>query len=230
MKRHLHKLSNYKNATFDMGELVPMNITEVLPGDVIQQSTSMLMRVTPLLRPVMHPVHVFIRHWFVPSRLLWDNFQSFITGGEDGADASVFPTVTISGGATEGSLADYLGVPVTGADITVNALPFRAYNLIFNEFYRDQDVQTTKRAISTADGADSTTDVTLDNARWAPDRFTRAKPWTQKGTAVSIPLGTKAPVVGDAFPMKLESDDAGQGELLYNSADNSLYVGNRPGS
>ena len=81
MKRNKFSLSNYKLATFDQGQLIPCNLTEVLPGDTIQQATTALIRVTPLLATVMHPVHVRIHHWFVPHRLVWSGFEDFITGG-----------------------------------------------------------------------------------------------------------------------------------------------------
>ena len=127
-------LSNYKLLSCDLGELVPCGLTEVLPGDTIQHATSALVRLSPLLAPVMHPLHCRIHHWYVPTRLIWEDFQDFITGGDDGNDASVFPTISLTGAARNtGSLADYLGVP-TGNDIEVSALPFRAYNLIFNEW------------------------------------------------------------------------------------------------
>ena len=102
-------------------------------------STNALIRVSPLVAPVMHPVHATIQHFFVPYRLVLDDWESFITGGETGADSTTFPTITLT--PTVGSLADYLGLPL-GTSISVNALPFRAYALIYNEFYRDQDLQT----------------------------------------------------------------------------------------
>ena len=88
MKRSKFSLSHYKLLTCDMGLLIPIAWYEALPGDTIQQATSALIRVTPLLSPVMHPVMVRIHHWFVPNRLIWDTFESFITGGTDGNDAT----------------------------------------------------------------------------------------------------------------------------------------------
>lgn len=197
MKRSLFNLSYTKLLSCDLGELIPIGLTEVLPGDSIQQATSALVRCSPLLAPVMHPVHVNIHHWYVPHRLIWDDFESFITGGPLGTDASVFPTITIGGGsgAAVGSLADYLGVPTGVNNIEVSALPFRAYALIWNEWYRDQDLQT-ELVIDTTSGADTTTSVLLQNGCWEKDYFTSSRPWEQKGPAITIPLGTAAPVVG----------------------------------
>ena len=117
MKRSKHNLSFWKLATFNQGELVPLGWYEVLPGDTIQQATSALIRTSPLITPVMHPCHVYIHHWYVPLRLLWPDFENFITGGPDGLDASTPPTITVNSGSgfAIGSLADYLGVP-TGVD------------------------------------------------------------------------------------------------------------------
>lgn len=196
MKRSKFSLSNYKLLTCDMGELVPVGLTEVLPGDTIQQTTSALLRVSPLLAPVMHPAHVRIHHWFVPHRIVWDEWEDFITGGPDGMNASEFPTITMpgSGGAAIGSLADYLGIPTGVNSLEVSALPFRAYAMIWNEFYRDQDLQT-ELTVDTSSGADTTTSTDLQNVAWEKDYFTSARPWTQKGPEVTIPLGTEAEVM-----------------------------------
>lgn len=212
-KRSKHDLSHYKQFTCNQGELVPIAVQEVLPGDTFQMSSSALVRLSPLVAPVMHPVHATIQHFFVPYRLIMDDWESFITGGETGADATTFPTITINPSA--GTLADYFGLPL-GTSNAVNALPFRAYSLIYNEFYRDQDLQTAL-TIDTTDGADSTTNTTLQKANWNKDRFTSSRDAAQKGTEISLPLGTEAPV----FVKNRDFDDV---------ADGNNYIGIRDGS
>lgn len=189
MKRNKHSLSNYKLATLDMGYLVPVGMLETLPGDTIQGSTSMLMRLTPQLFPVMHPVTVRIHHWFVPNRLVYAGWEDFITGGPLGTGSALpYPTNTAGWVVAKGDLVDYLGIPPgTYAAGSWSLMPLRAYNLIYNEFYRDQDLAAI---------------VSLDNAvmkriAWEKDYFTTARPWSQKGPAVTIPLGSTAPVIAD---------------------------------
>lgn len=196
MKRSKFSLSNYKLLSANMGGLYPCGLVEVLPGDSLQQATSLLLRCSPLLAPVMHPVQVRLHHWFVPHRIIWDDWEKFITGGPDGMDDSVFPTITMpGGGAAIGSLADYFGVPTGVPNLEVSALPFRAYNLIYNQFYRDQDLSPEVQ-ISTASGPDADTDTDLLRASWEKDYFTSARPWEQKGPTITIPLGDRAPVNG----------------------------------
>ena len=191
MKRSKFSLSNYKLLTCDMGELVPIGLTEVLPGDSIQQATSALVRCSPLLAPVMHPVSIRIHHWFVPYRLLWSEWEDFITAGPAGTSLPTFPTITLPNPTTVGSLADYLGIPNALNAPVVSALPFRAYAKIFNENYRDQDL-VTELTESTASGNDVTTNTTLKNVAWEKDYFTSSRPWEQKGPTVTIPLGNQA--------------------------------------
>lgn len=193
MKRNKFSLSHYKLMSADMGELVPCGLTEVLPGDTVQQATSLLVRVSPMVAPVMHPVHVKVHHWYVPHRLVMTDFENFITGGPNGTDATVWPTISSGGGFAVGSLADYLGCPTGVASLAVSALPFRGYSLIWNEFYRDQDLQTAL-TVSKAAGADATTNTVLQNVCWEKDYFTTSRPTPQKGTAVGVPIGTTAPL------------------------------------
>jgi len=195
MKRSKFSLSHYKLLTCKMGQLIPVTWFEALPGDTIQQATSALIRCAPLVTPVMHPVHVRFHHWFVPNRLLWEEWTSFITGGDDGLFAGEHPYIEFTNPAV-GTLADYLGVPTANFTARkVSALPFRAYGLIWNEFYRDEDLQT-EIAVSTDDGVDTETVVSLQNISWEKDYLTSARPWAVKGPSVTLPLGTTAPIKG----------------------------------
>lgn len=197
MKRSKFSLSHYKLLTCKMGQLIPVTWFEALPGDTIQQATSALIRCAPMVAPIMHPCHVRFHHWFVPNRLLWTSWQDFITGGPAGTSAPNVPAIAF--GATPaavGSLADYLGLPTVAVGAgaqSFSALPFRAYALIWNEFYRDEDLQT-PLAISLADGADATTSTVLQNVSWEKDYLTSARPWALKGASVTLPLGTTARV------------------------------------
>jgi hypothetical protein len=106
-KRSKFSLSHYVLKTCKMGYVLPVGLVEVLPGDSFRHATSVFMRLAPMLAPVMHPVTVRIHHWFIPTRLLWDDFEDFITGGPTNTDVSEFPTITApSGGFAVGSLAD----------------------------------------------------------------------------------------------------------------------------
>jgi hypothetical protein len=211
MRRHLHSLSHYNLFTCDQGYLVPIAAIETLPGDTFQHQTSLLIRTTPLVAPLMHPVHARVHHWFVPYRLIWEDFESFITGGEDGLDTSTFPTIDFSGSAVaEGDLADYLGLPI-GFNGEASALPFRAYNLIYNEWYRDQQLQTEK-GLDITSGADTTTDTDLLSPCWEKDNFTAARASEQLGAEVSLPLGIDAPVTG-----------IGIGNQTYGDASQNVY-------
>lgn len=190
MRRHKHSLSHYRLLTADMGKLIPIACMEALPGDTFQQATSLLLRMSPLQSPVMHPVTVRVHHWFVPNRLLWDDWEDFITGGPDGTGpATPYPSNTAPGSIAIGTVGDYLGLP-TGVTFPAGALalmPFRGYNLIFNEWYRDEDLVTEA-------GED---DGDIRQIAWEKDYFTRARPWAQKGPDVTLPLGGTADVVGD---------------------------------
>src|SRR6266446_504763 len=120
MKRNKFSLSHYKLLTCKMGQLVPVTWFEVLPGDTIQQATSGLIRCAPLVTPVMHPISVRFHHWFVPNRIIWDpGWENYITGGPDGMDATVHPTINPAVVFSAGTLADHLGLPA-GQGAAVN--------------------------------------------------------------------------------------------------------------
>lgn len=188
-KRSKFSLSHYRLFSGRMGYMMPIGITECLPGDTFQQATSVFLRCSPLVTPVMHPVHVTVHHFFIPTRLTWNKWEDFITGGPDGMDASIMPTIKApaQGGFAVGSLADYLGIPTGVPNLEVCALPFRAYALLYNDCYRDQDLEQ-ELPLSLESGLDSTTNTTLQRCDWARDYFTTARPWPQKGPAVSVPV------------------------------------------
>ena len=193
-KRAKFNLSNFHNCTFKLGYLYPVNLTEVLPGDSVQLSTSVFLRLAPMVVPVMHPVYMHLSNFFVPSRILWDGFEDFITGGPDGADTSVLPKVTLNvTNSPVGSLADAFGIPVQmlkdAKTFSVNSLPFIAYYMIWNEYFRDQDLNEAID-LSTITGAPSS--LSLFRPSWAKDYFTTARPWPQKGPDVSVPVNLAA--------------------------------------
>lgn len=195
MKRSKFSLSHYNLLTCDMGELIPLTWYEVLPGDTIQHSTSMLLRVLPLVAPIMHPVRIRIHHWFVPNRLLYEDWEEYITGGEDGMSAAIHPQIVITN-PSKGTLADYLGVPPGTYEKFFNALPFRAYAKIYNEAYRDQDLQSEVGLDLGGGPSESVTNTSLLKVAWEKDYFTTARPEPVKGPDLYIPLGDKAPVTG----------------------------------
>lgn len=181
MQRSKYGLSHYRLLTCDMGELVPCALMEVLPGDTFQVRSSLLLRYSALVTPVMHPVQVRIHHWFVPNRLLWSGWEDLISGVDT---TTPVPTVALD---TNEELGDYLGVPPNSSGtLNVSALPFRAYNKIFNENYRDQDLVSEVTEDSQV----------LQRIAWEKDYFTASRPWPQKGAAVTIPLVGDAPVKG----------------------------------
>lgn len=175
-----------------MGLLMPVGLWEVLPNETIRHSTNAVIRMSPMLAPVMHPVTVRVHTFFVSMRNAWgDNcgkaWEDFITGGKENKDNSVIPTIAPTG-RQKGDVLDYLGVPpVDGA--RVNVLPVRAVNQCWNEFYRDQDLEV-ERGVE---------DLTIPNVSWEKDMFTTARPWPQKGDEITLPVGGSAPLVSQKF-------------------------------
>lgn len=191
-------LTHDKKLSCNMGEVIPLTCYDVLPGDIIRQETDLLIRTQPLLTPVMHDVYAEVFHIFVPNRIIWDEWEDFITGGELGNASPTHPTITspASTGFLIGSLPDYLNTHKPGVpDDPRNALPIRAYQASFNYLFRDSQL-VTPAAISKASGNDTTTSRDLQMAMWQKDRYTTARPAPQLGPAVSIPLTGDAPVTG----------------------------------
>ena len=190
-------LSHDRKLSFRIGDLVPINIIEVIPGDKFNIQTSQMIRFAPLVAPIMHQSSVYTHYFFVPNRLLWSNWEDFITGGPDGTNNSTHPYLPLDD-VQVGSLADYFGIPtdVSGGNIAeVNALPFAAYNKIYNDYYRDENL-VTPLADALANGNNQASlFTTLQKRAWQHDYFTSSLPWTQKGPEATIPLGTTAPIL-----------------------------------
>ena len=176
-RKNLFNLSYDVKTTLDMGQLIPVMCDEVVPGDTFKISNQAVARFAPLVAPVMHEVNLFTHYFFVPYRLLWEDWENFITGGKDGDFAAVPPHEYSLGVSDKGTLWDYLGFPVIDdTSLGVNAFPFRAYNLVWNEYYRDENLDD---------------EVDIDNRkilyrRWRKDYFTSAFLSTQRGDQMGI--------------------------------------------
>jgi hypothetical protein len=192
--------------TFDADYLVPIFLDEVLPGDTFNLKTYSMVRMTTPIFPLMDNIFLDVFYFFVPMRLLWDNWQKFCGEQIKPNDSIDFTVPVINTGLNsshEGQLADYFGLPVRQltAAKDINLLPFRAYHLIWDEWFRDQNLQNSAN-IFTDDSQNVISDVTegewyqLKKRNKKHDYFTSCLPWPQKGTAVDLPLGTQAPVVG----------------------------------
>mgnify|MGYP000356225524 CR=1 FL=1 len=180
-------LSHEVKLSCNMGSLIPVLTQEIVPGDVFNCNTEVMVRFSPMIAPVMHRINVYVHYFFVPNRIVWDQWEEFITGGQDGDSTPAMPTITMNNfNNSVGQLGDYMGIGygVSGTtyQVEVNALPFRAYQEIYNEYYRDETLQ---------DPIDWTVEgsaATLRTRCWEKDYFTSALPWTQRGAEVGVPL------------------------------------------
>lgn len=186
--------------TFDSGLLVPIYVDEVLPGDTFQLNATGFGRLSTPLYPVMDNMYVETFFFFVPNRLIWDNWEKFNGAQDNPGDSTDYlvPQITNQTIAEE-SLFDYMGLPTKIAGLDFNNLHGRAYNLIWNEWFRDENLQDSL-VCPKDDGPDTLTDFTLQKRGKRHDYFTSALPWPQKGDAVNLPIGEKAFLTTDNSP------------------------------
>jgi len=214
--------------TTDFGKIIPVLVEDVVPGDVFKCRTAAQIKLFPTLAPMMQGIEVRIDYFFVPNRLLWKDWQEFITGGEDGTSEVVKPYTDASQQlTTPGSLWDYMGLPPTieaglrGNDtdlepdtsVQVDSMPFRAYDMIYNEFYRDETLQEDQQTPLT--GGYDRTSYALHYRGFKKDYFTSALPWTQRGPQVTIPIAGEAPISG-------QIDSTGQPSVITTD-ENGMY-------
>lgn len=216
LKRSTFNLSHDVKLTCDFGKLVPFMCEEVVPSDTWQLQSNVLLRFSPLIAPVMHDINVYTHYFYVPFRILWDEYEDFITGGKDGNAKPVFPRIGVQhkdiGGSDNtwndtkglwkrGSLADYLNYPTSDSNdgsagpFYASALPLRAYQMIYNEYYRDENLEE-EIEFSKGSGtilissSEYTELLTLRERSWAKDYFTSALPWLQRGPQQMVPVSS----------------------------------------
>lgn len=196
IQRSSFNRSHGYKTTLDSGYLVPFYVDEVLPGDTFNLKATLFGRLATPVVPFMDNMYLETFFFFVPNRLVWDNWQKFNGEQKNPGDSTDFLIPTLEAGKHEvGSIADYFGIP-TGVSLDkINALPFRAYNLIYNEWFRDENLQDSLE-VPTGDGPDPINKYNLVRRGKRHDYFTSCLPWPQKGPGVELPLGATANLNG----------------------------------
>lgn len=200
--RSVFQAAHAVKTTLDADYLVPIYCEEILPGDSFKVKATLFARLSTLIFPLMDSVELSSFFFFVPSRLVWSNWQRFMGEQIDPGASTSFtvPQVTLAAAPAVGSVYDYFGLPVARLDgsvgaYTANALPFRAYGLIWNTWFRDENLSG-RTGAPTGDGPDASATYYLLKRAKRHDYFTSALPFAQKGTAASIGIGGMAPVLG----------------------------------
>lgn len=181
-------LSREQKLSFSMGELVPTYLDEIVPGDQFRVRSEAMLRLSPLLAPVMHRVNLYMHYFFVPNRIVWNQWEEYITGGKDGESVPNIPIFTMGTVPAESRLADYMGIPAHssgGGGVQIQNLPFRAYQQIWYDYYRDENFDPEVPVQS----MDNPTLSTLRTRNWEKDYYTSCLPWTQRGPEVTVPAG-----------------------------------------
>lgn len=201
IQRSTFNRSHGLKTTFDAGYLVPIFVDEVVPGDSFNLKAHGFGRLATPIYPVMDNLYVETFFFFVPNRLIWDNWEKFNGAQDNPGDSTSYlvPQLTLGSGVSIAgdSLYDYMGLPTGVNGIAFNNLHGRAYNLCYNEWFRDENLQNSV-TVDKGDGPDNISDYTLLKRGKRHDYFTSCLPWPQKGDAVSLPLGTSAPLASDA--------------------------------
>lgn len=220
-KRSKFNMTHDVKLSGKMGNIIPMFITDVLPGDSFSVGSDLFSRLAPMMAPVMHRINCKTEWFFVPNRLLWDEWEKFITGGPDGTltpeKPYILPLQVPNIMGMTNSLMDYMGYPVGAQagtphftdiypdDFKIDAMPFRAYQLVYNEYYRDQNLDPDlfdedNPVITTGSGqvmSDVDQLLSLRNRCWEHDYFTSALPFEQRGPAVGLPIQSSGTIPVD---------------------------------
>lgn len=219
IKKSKQNLSYENKFTFNLGELVPFLVQEVVPGQTARFGANVLLRTQPLVAPIMHRIDTLMWYFYIPYRLLQTNFEDFMTGGLQGNANIASPLVKspADGGFAVGSLADYLNYATGVPNFESLAWGFRAYAKAFNDYFINQNVEGQELPLSLGDGLDTTTNTKLQNKNWRRDYFTGNLPWPQRGPEVYLPLGIEAPVVGNGSSLSFTTNGSDEWSLYQRS-------------